>query len=102
MCVSSQHLPHHCRHLFFPQALFHVMLMFLLYHKEKYNSALGHHYLHDQALGLSPVIEPPVPGSHANTPHSVFGWWFPPSAASAGPTGAGVLGLMGGSPGSVH
>ena len=35
--------------------------------------------LQDDALGLSPVIEPPYPGSTAVRPQSVFGSWFPPT-----------------------
>lgn len=37
------------------QALFHVIIMFVLYHKKQYNSALGNHFLHDPALSLSAV-----------------------------------------------
>eukprot|EP00200_Dunaliella_tertiolecta_P005820 CAMPEP_0202340178 /NCGR_PEP_ID=MMETSP1126-20121109/1727_1 /ASSEMBLY_ACC=CAM_ASM_000457 /TAXON_ID=3047 /ORGANISM="Dunaliella tertiolecta, Strain CCMP1320" /LENGTH=649 /DNA_ID=CAMNT_0048930843 /DNA_START=137 /DNA_END=2086 /DNA_ORIENTATION=+ len=59
-------------------AMFHAVLSFLLYHKAKYNGALGLHYIQDDALGLAPVIEPPYPGSTAARPQSVFGSWFPP------------------------
>jgi len=63
-------------------ALFHVILLFLLFHKYKYNSALGMHFLQDHALGLAPVIELPELMPHVK--HSVFGWWFPPTEAAAG------------------
>jgi hypothetical protein len=60
--------------------MFHAILAFLLYHKVKYNGALGGHFISDAAVGLAPVIEPPVRGSLAVPPvHSVWGWWFPPS-----------------------
>ena len=52
------------------------------YHKVKYNSMVGLHYLSDAALALAPVIEPPSAGSAAALPHSsVWGWWFPPTGA---------------------
>ncbi|GAX78492.1 hypothetical protein CEUSTIGMA_g5931.t1 [Chlamydomonas eustigma] len=38
------------------QALFHVIILFVLYHKQRFNSALGNHFLHDPSLDLVSVI----------------------------------------------
>eukprot|EP00798_Chlamydomonas_sp_ICE-L_P004509 gene4509-14669_t len=58
------------------QALFHVVLFFVLYHKQLCNSTIGNHYLHDKALDLAAVVKPPK-ARNAQGVHSVFGWWFP-------------------------
>ncbi len=56
--------------------------MFVLYHKQQYNSVLGSHYLHDLALSLAQVVELPpgvdTQGGANVRKQSVFGWWYPP------------------------
>ena len=85
-----------------PQALFHVLIMFILYHKQQYNSALGNHYLYDPALSLAEVVEAPPGGAGgpaANVrPQSVFGWWYPPSEVR----GAAAAGGAAASPASAY
>lgn len=55
----------------------------MLYHKQHYNSMLGNHYLHDPALSLLQVVEPPPAGSRIVRKQSVYGVWFPPSRPGA-------------------
>ncbi|KAG1659097.1 hypothetical protein FOA52_013743 [Chlamydomonas sp. UWO 241] len=71
-------------------ALFHVIIMFILYHKLRYNSVLGNHYLHDPAVDLAVVVDPPSAGSSTVRNQSVFGWWYPPTEAQAAERGGAV------------
>ena len=95
--------------LYILQALFHVIIMFVLYHKQHYNSALGNHFLHDPALSLAEVVESAQLGGKVAggvRKQSVFGWWYPPteenSRGSSGKGMAAVAAASASSPASVY
>jgi hypothetical protein len=54
----------------------------------RYNSVLGNHYLHDPAVDLAAVVEPPSAGSSTVRNQTVFGWWYPAEPQAAKRAGA--------------
>lgn len=56
------------------EAVFHVVLMLLQYHKLKYNGMLGPGYLSDEAMGgLANVVDPTE--EQPGVPQHGFNWW---------------------------